>query len=605
MRPKKLVWQLYSGFLIIIIIPAILFTWYTTKTFRQFFISDTIESLTEHAYQLSSHIEGYPAAMQNTVADSLCKYLIKKIPTRFTVIQRDGTVSGESEIDPESMENHANRTEVIAAFNGTVGISERFSHTLDEKMLYVAVPVYKNNAVSGVVRASISISKIQNELSKMYSRIVFGFLVVAIIAAFVSYIISRRISRPIDAMKRGAKRFAQGDFSIKLVPSGCEEIDDLTNVLNNMALTLRDTISSLKEHRNRIDAVLSSMVEGVIALDKEQTVIAVNNAAVKLFGLSSRPETGTWIGKYFRNSSLLHFTKDIIDRGEPADEETSITTMQNATGYSMKYELQLHGNALKDASGNIIGALVVINDVTRLKKLETVRSDFVANVSHELRTPLTSVKGFVETLLGGAIDNREDALHFLNIIERQVERLTTIVQDLLVLSRIEQDDLVQQMEFKNISMSTVVEQALELCNKKAHKKNISIVTDSKDKITASVEPALIEEAIINLVDNAIIYSSEGSTVTVRVTTNTDDNEVILSVEDNGPGISKEHHERIFERFYRVDKARSRKLGGTGLGLSIVKHIAITHGGSVALESAPGKGSTFSLHIPKNEAPKRK
>jgi len=596
MWSRKLIWQLYGAFLLIIIIPALFFTWYTTTTFRSFFINRTITSLTEKAYQLCSQMEGYTIESRSTVSDSLCKYLAQNVPTRFTVINCEGTVTGDSEKDPDSMENHANRSEIIAAFSGKVGVSDRYSYTLGQQMLYVAVPMRHNGEVSGTVRASLSITNIQHELDKMYYRVGFGFFIVALIAAFVSYALSRRISRPINAMKFGAERFASGDFSGKLMPAGCEEIDQLSDVLNNMALRLRDTIDSLKEQHHRIEAVLSSMVEGVIALDNEQRIITVNDAAVKLFDLSERPESGRWIGEVLRNAKISQFIKKVVDSGKPVESEVTIA-IAGRKGIVPEHFLQLHGNSLKNAAGEVMGALVVINDITRLKKLETVRSDFVANVSHELRTPLTSVKGFVETLLAGAIDDPDEARRFLQIIARQVERLSTIVQDLLALSRIEQENTVHQLELKNVKVRELVDGAMESCNAKAGAKNISVTIDVQESLTAELEPALIEEALINLIDNAINYSAEGSIVRVCVKSTAADGMITFSVSDNGPGIAPEHHERIFERFYRVDKARSRKLGGTGLGLSIVKHIALVHGGEVSLESVPGEGSTFFIRIP--------
>jgi two-component system phosphate regulon sensor histidine kinase PhoR len=595
-RPKKLVWQLYFIFILTMLVPAMLLAWYTTNAFRNFFISNTVDGLTERARQIGSHMEGYIGDSESHAIDSLCKVLAKGVPTRFTVIALDGTVLGDSEKDPDSMENHGNRMEVISALSGKTGISQRFSHTLNETMIYVAVPIYHSGFRSGIVRTALSTAFIQRELNRMYRHIALGLVFLALLAALVSFFVARSISRPIDAMKLGAQRFAAGDFSKKLVPAGCEEIDQLAAALNDMAKHLRETIDRLTEQHNRLSAVLSSMAEGVIAVDTEQRIIAINRAAIDLFSIPSVPELGTWIGEVLRNAKINEYIKEIGENGKELEGET-ILTGEEGERDGTDHRLQLHGNALSDGNGRTIGVLVVINDVTRLKKLETMRSDFVANVSHELRTPLTSVKGFVETLLAGAIDDKGEAQRFLQIIARQVDRLSTIVEDLLALSRIEEEGQSQAPRLQDARISELLGNVVQTCGTKAAAKNIVIEQKCPHDLYAHVEPALIEEALINLCDNAVNYSPEGEKVVLAVAVGTAAKELVFTVTDHGAGIAPEHHERIFERFYRVDKARSRKLGGTGLGLSIVKHIALVHHGRVTVTSKPGAGSTFCIHIP--------
>lgn len=595
-RPKKLVWQLYLIVVLTMLVPALLLAWYTTNSFRNFFITNTVEGLTERAYQIGSHMEGYIGTADSHAIDSLCKVLAKGVPTRFTVMALDGTVLGDSEKDPDSMENHGSRMEIITALSGKTGISERFSHTLNETMIYVAVPIYHSGFRSGIVRTALSTAFIQRELNQMYRRIALGFVLLALLAALVSFFVARSISRPIDAMKLGAQRFAAGDFSHKLVPAGCEEIDHLATALNDMAKHLHDTIDRLTEQHNRLSAVLSSMAEGVIAVDTEQRIIAINKAAIALFSLPSVPAHGTWIGEVLRNVKINEYISEISTTGKELEGET-VLSGEDGDHDGTERRLQLHGNALSDGSGKTIGMLVVINDVTRLKKLETMRSDFVANVSHELRTPLTSVKGFVETLLAGAINDKGETQRFLQIIARQVDRLSTIVEDLLALSRIEEEGQSQAPRLQDARISELLANVVQTCGTKAAAKSITIEQQCPADLHALVEPALIEEALINLCDNAVNYSPEGETVTLAAAVEAATKELVFSVIDRGAGIAPEHHERIFERFYRVDKARSRKLGGTGLGLSIVKHIALVHHGRVTVTSKPGAGSTFCIHIP--------
>ncbi len=595
MWPRKLVWQLFVAFMLVIIVPTLLFTWYTTGTFKRVFLTYTIEELTERAHQIGCQVGGYIDRADGHGIDSICKVVGKNISTRFTVIARDGTVLGDSQKDPDSMENHHNRLEVRAALSGKTAKSDRFSYTLHERMVYVAVPIYHFDVCNGVVRAALSTAIIHSELNKMYGSIGVGFFLLAVFAAMVSFFISRKISLPVNAMKEGAQRFAAGDFTGKLFSGGCEEIDHLSAAFNEMATRLRDTISSLTEQHNRLDAVLSSMVEGVIALDNEQRIITVNQATVDLLSLPWKPEQGTFIGTVLRNAQANEFIRRIGEGGCELEDKVIIRTDEQHEANDRV--LQLHGNALRDTEGRNIGALVVINDITQLKKLETMRSDFVANVSHELRTPLTSVKGFVETLQMGALEDKEQAKHFLQIIARQVERLSTIVEDLLALSRIEQEMQAHGLLLQPTRVLEVLAGAVETCSVKAGAKMITIETICNQDLSALLEPVLIEEAIINLLDNAVNYSPHSGNVVLTAAVDENRNELLFSVADNGPGISLEHHERIFERFYRVDKARSRKLGGTGLGLSIVKHIALVHKGRVTVRSAPGEGSTFYICIP--------
>lgn len=596
MKPRKLIWQLYLSFVLIIIVPAFLFTLYTTRTFKNFFMTSTIDGLAERARQIGSQMEAYVGRDGDAAVDSLCKLIAGNIQMRFTVIAADGSVLGDSQMGPDSMENHANRMEVIAALSGKTGVAHRFSHTLNQKMVYVAVPIHRLGNRTGVVRAALSTDVIHRELYRMYVRIGAGYLLLALFAALVSYFVSRNVSLPINSMKQGAQRFAAGDFNGRLEMAGCVEIDELAGSLNEMATRLRETIDSLTEQHNRNDAVLTSMAEGVIALDVEQRIIAINQSAVDLFSMPSKPEIGTWIGEVMRNSRINDFIDRITASGGKIDDEMVLPAL-NSGGEQADRLIQLHGNSLRDAEGKAIGVLVVINDITRLKKLETMRSDFVANVSHELRTPLTSVKGFVETLRAGAIEDREEAERFLQIIDRQVDRLSTIVEDLLVLSRIEQEAQAQGPQLQETRIAELFAAAIETCSVKAAQTKVRIETNCDPELRALLEPALIEEALINLIDNAVKYSSPGERIVVGAAVNENTGELTFSVADNGTGIAPEHHDRVFERFYRVDKARSRKLGGTGLGLSIVRHVALVHKGRVSLRSALGEGSTFFIHIP--------
>ena len=594
---KKLVWQLYLSYLLITGIPVLVVTWYATRTFKEFHMARTIEDLKSRAVLLGPYIEERLDRSMGSGVDSLCKILAKKTSTRFTVISPTGKVLGDSEKDPDSMENHANRSEVIAALSGKIGQSNRYSYTLQENMVYIAVPLMCSGKICGVIRTALSTQSIQSALSRLYVRILWGVFFMALFAAFISFLLSRKISLPIGHMRRGAQRFAAGDFSVKLPLSGYEETDQLAMSLNDMARTLHETISGITAQRNELDAILSSMIEGVIAVDSREKIMTINRAASRLFGIDPVHAAGRMISEVLRNGEIQDFFVKTLSASGFIETETILIEAVKGQSTHAERILQLHGSALHDSAENGIGALVVINDITQLKKLENMRKDFVANVSHELRTPLTSIKGFVETLLSGAMKNGVDTKRFLGIISGQVERLTTIVEDLLALSKIEQDTEHNSLERSECRLANVLAEAVESCTDKASHKQIKISVSCDPAVLVKIDKTLFEQAIVNLIDNAINYSDPDKRITVNAERDPAAGEIAISVRDEGIGIAPEHLGRLFERFYRVDKSRSRKLGGTGLGLSIVKHIALAHGGRVAVESAPGKGSVFYIYLP--------
>jgi PAS domain S-box len=597
MWPKKLIWQLYVSYLLIMGVPILIITLYVSQTFKTFYMERTVDDLKTRALLIGSQIEEHLARSSMNDIDSLCKVLSKKVTTRFTVISPSGKVLGDSEKDPDSMENHANRTEVIAAISGKTGLSNRFSYTLQEDMIYVAIPLKCAGKVCGVIRTALPTRSIKSALLTLYIRILWAVFFMALFAAIVSFLVSRKVSLPIGHMKRGAQRFASGDFSVKLPLSGYEETDQLALALNEMARTLHETITGITTQRNELDAILSSMIEGVIAVDAEERIMTINRAAGMLFGIDQQRAVGKMVSEVLRNGEIQDFFIKTLSASGFIETETVLIEAVPGKPTHTERILQLHGSALRNSEEKGIGALMVVNDITQLKKLENMRKDFVANVSHELRTPLTSIKGFVETLLAGAMKNGVDTQRFLGIISGQVDRLTTIVEDLLALSKIEQDTEHNALESIECRLSEVLSGAIETCRAKASQKQITIELQCSTKYIVKIDRTLFEQAIVNLIDNAISYSEPDKRITVNAMQDPASGEMTVSVSDEGIGIAPEHLGRLFERFYRVDKSRSRKLGGTGLGLSIVKHIALAHGGRVAVESIPGKGSTFYIVLP--------
>jgi two-component system phosphate regulon sensor histidine kinase PhoR len=596
---KKITLQLLFGYLCVMILPLLVASWYTSNLYKKFYFGQIIAAEKKNAFFVGRDIGLFLAAVDYGKVDSLCKRLAREIGMRITVVLPSGRVIGDSEKNPDSMENHRYRPEIMEALDSgstaksASGSESRYSTTLRQMMLYVAVPVRNATGVAAVVRTSVPLKSVSVAIHEYYGRIAIVGILMAIIAAFLSWMLARRIIVPVRNLKNGAERFAKGELASKIELPDIDELRHLAGALNAMASQLDGRIKVITAQRNEREAILASMTEGVIAIDASEHILSVNKAAAGLFSIDARSAPTKLLGEVLRNSMFLQFARKILENTEASEED--ITVPSTYDGSAGDRILQLHGNVLRDGEGRCIGAVLVASDVTRLRCLETMRKEFVANVSHELRTPLTTIKGFVETLLAGAIDSKEETVRFLTIIAGQAERLTSLVEDLLTLALIEREEETRSPAMETRSIIEVISAAVRDQTVHADRKNITVAMAGDPAIKARLNAPLLEQAIGNLIDNAIKYSEPDREVTVYAAR--EGGEIVIAVKDQGMGIPREHLDRIFERFYRVDKARSRKMGGTGLGLSIVKHIAGLHGGRCAVQSEPGKGSTFTIIFP--------
>lgn len=416
----------------------------------------------------------------------------------------------------------------------------------------------------------------------------FGGSVLVVLAAALGLFTSRRISQPLQDMRQSAERFASGDFAHRLPIPETAELASLAQTLNRMGAQLAQQIAVITQQHNAQQAILASMHEGVLAFDPEERVLSINPAAEALLGVVADQARGHTIQEVVRNVALQRLLVAALRSPEPTMADIVLR------GSEERY-LQATATALRHAAGHELGVLVVLNDVTQLRRLENIRRDFVANVSHELKTPITSITGFVETLRDGALHEPEHAERFLGIVARHAERLHAIIEDLLTLSRLEHSPDATDIARTDTRLAEVIDAAVLDCASRAAAQQMTVVPTCAPDVQAPVNAPLLEQALANLLDNALTYSAPGSTV--WVTAQRTEAHLLLAVRDEGIGIPQEHLERIFERFYRVDKARSRERGGTGLGLAIVKHIAQVHGGQVLVSSRVGKGSTFTLQLP--------
>ncbi|GAB6193123.1 sensor histidine kinase [Desulfocastanea catecholica] len=606
LKPRKLVWQIFPANILTILIAVIAVGWYGTTSLREFYLQETEADLEARAKLISSRVIDYLVEGRIPKLREYCVRAGRESGTRITVVSLNGKVLADSNENPEVMDNHRHRLEIEKAFAGGIGKSRRFSDTLDENRLYVAVPLrvdfqqVPENTGSGsvnmVIRTSVSVATLEKTLAAIKIRIGMGAMAIMLLAGVITLLISRNISKPLEQMTKSAERFSRGDFSERMLPMARKtaslEVITLASSMDRMAELLDEKIQAIVTHRNQLETVFSSMVEAVIAIDTEERVISLNDAAAQLFDVDRKTAPGRIVQQIVRNVNLQRQISHTLASKECLEEEIVFHDLDGDRF------LQTNIVTLSNGVGENVGVLVVMNDVTKLRRLENVRRDFVANVSHELRTPITSIRGYVETLLDGALDIREDAERFLHIVLRQSERLTTIIDDLLVLSRIEEDSRQDQIRLKKGLLRPVIESAIQTCQLKADEAGVKMVIDCADNIQVEMNTTLLEQALVNLLINGITYSKQGDTVTVAgvVSDNDQDDTVRIVVRDTGCGIAKKHLPRLFERFYRSDKARSRTVGGTGLGLAIVKHIAQAHNGKIEVASEEGKGSAFTLIV---------
>ena len=511
---------------------------------------------------------------------------------RITLIAPDGRVVGESERRSEdwgAMENHAGRPEVKAALGGRVGRDLRRSATLDAPLLYVAVPVRDGGRVIGVLRLALPLAAVTASYAAVHRVMLAGGVVALLVALGIGIFVAGRVTRPVIEMQSIARQMSEGNFFARAPTRSPDEIGTLGRSLNVMAGRLREKIQDLQQEQSKVTAILDAMVEGVIAVDGHEHIVLINERARAIFGLGpGRGERKPFL-EVVRNPDLHQVFRE--SRGAP---EGNVLRREVRVSGPADRVLQVHAVPLR-LSGGELGLVMVLHDVTALRRLEQVRTEFVANVSHELRTPLTAIQGYLETLLGGALDEPENARRFLEIVFRHTERLGRLINDLTDLSNIELGKVSLSLE--PVPLDEVVESVAAMIRPRAESGGVALRVELPAGLPrARADDDRLTQILVNLVDNAVKYTERGGTVAISAR-EVGDGMLELTVADTGIGIPAPDLPRITERFYRVDKARSRELGGTGLGLAIVKHLVMAHGGELKLESEIGKGTTARFTLP--------
>jgi two-component system phosphate regulon sensor histidine kinase PhoR len=589
---SRFLWELYAGYAVVILAIVLLVGGIVLRDSERGFVDHTRELLHSDALLLrdialpfvengGDSLRGAPQ-LQNRI-----RALGARTDTRYTVIAADGRVLADSREEPAVMDNHRDRPEVMAAARDGIGVSTRFSRTLNTTLMYLAIPVISNGRVTGYVRTAVGMDELDHRREALRRRLVAAMILPVLAALVFGLLLARSFTGPLLSMTDAARAVAAGEYERHVRIDRRDEIGALADALNSMTTQLRSQIDTILADRNKTLSILAGMVEGLVAVDRDERVVHVNAAAQAILGIDAKGAPGRRIWEATRVAEVSEALSDAMRQNRVRVSEVRLPTPQK------DQVIQLTAAPLKDANDRLDGAIVVLHDVSELRQLESVRRDFVANISHELKTPLAAIRGLVETL----IDDREMETptreRFIEKIRDQSLRLSSIVSDLLTLSRLESG--AAGLRFESMDLRDTITESYRAQVHAAETKQVQMVAQLPDvPVAINGDGEALRELVDNLVNNAIKYTPTGGRVDVRL--GVEGSSVVLEVEDTGIGIPIEEQGRVFERFYRVDKARSRQLGGTGLGLSIVKHVALAHGGNVSLKSAPGRGSTFRVQL---------
>ncbi len=583
-RKRRLFWDILPSYVLIILISIITLGWFATLTIRDTSLTSLKKDLKARSTivdkvfsTLYFEPSGYVEALN---------ILSIKTETRITVIDSGGYVPFDSHKNIQMLDNHHDRPEIAEARKTGFGSAIRYSNSVKKDMVYCAI----ESDVSGfIIRTAFPMTAVETFIAGYTQRVVFAGIITLIVAIIIAIIISKRISDPLATLRDGAQLIAEGYLQKKLPEYEWYEMSSLSQSMNEMASQLMQRITIANDQKNELEAVFASMTAGVVAIDTKGVLSRYNNSFLQMFLLTHDSAKRRKLSQIIQEQQLDELITHIKQTSNPVDEDIELV------GETASRVFHVRGSVLLDVQNKNIGALLVFNDVTKIRELEGMRSQFVSNVSHELRTPITSIQGYIETLQNGAAEDPQTREKFLSVVQRQAARLASIIEDLLALSKIEKSEgaLVKKEE----NVYGIVESALHIAKISADQKSITLINNVSRKDVLTVNANLIEQSIVNLVNNAVKYSDLKKTV--EIGSSSSNNEVCIWVSDEGFGIEKKHLSHLFERFYRVDKARSRQVGGTGLGLSIVKHIIQIHGGHIDVESEVGAGSKFLIHIPKS------
>ena len=560
--------------------------YYFSTNHREFYLEQEKISLEHYSELMLNDIETAEIKNESLSLEKKAADWADDSETRITIIAADGKVLADSHYDITEMDNHRNRPEISEAIRSRSSGNEiRYSETIGEEMLYYAVTIIDKGEIIGILRTARPLEFIRSVLIEDIKSYLFFFIILAVITIFLGWRLTYSIVKPLETVTETAEKISEGDLAQRIpVRRYNSEIEKLARMFNFMADELEDKIIEISQEKNKIEAILESMVDGVIAVDESGEISLINTAARRIFNIEAEEIEGKSLITTLFNHRIDMYLQRAFDTKESIKREIKYKNPDEKI-------IQATFIPLLDDEKKVNGGLIVLTDITELRKLETVRNDFVANVSHELRTPLTSIVGYLDTLLESNVEDQELRNKFLKIIKDETDRLSNLINDLLNLSKIES----QSIDLESDDFEEVLNKVINLLRKNAEDKDIKFKVEIADELPpVYMVREQIKQVLINLIDNAIKYTPEGGEIKINVEEEGD--KVYFSVKDSGMGIPKADQERIFERFYRVDKARSRSFGGTGIGLSIVRNIIKQHGSNIQVKSREGVGSEFFFYL---------
>ncbi|MFA9457168.1 two-component system histidine kinase PnpS [Halalkalibacter sp. AB-rgal2] len=578
----KLRYKLVFSVLLVILCVLASLAFVIGQIYENYYMNHVKERIEKETQLVAYMLEEEPLSRER--AQTLAEKISNKLEARVTILFPDGEVIGESATDPEMMDNHLERPEIQGLLVGDEGTEIRFSHTVQDELLYYAVEIMEHDNVAGYVRLGLSTSDIHGMSGTIWTIILVCFTIAFFVMVYITYRIADQMIRPVENATNVAIELAEGNFKARTYESKHDEIGLLTKSINVLAYNLEQLTRRHQVQKEHMETLIENMGSGLLLIGMRGDISLINRTCDEIFG----ERTDVWLNELYhdviKHKELIRVIQNIFITEQKQSKQVSFPVL-----YEMRH-FDVHGAPIISNHGRLKGIALVLHDITELKKLEQIRKDFVANVSHELKTPVTSIKGFTETLLDGAMESEELRIKFLNIINKESDRLQRLIHDLLELSRIEKD--VFQLHWQDVDLNNIIDDVAQLLREKAKEKQIDLQFVSEQHCEFEGDPERIKQIIINLIHNAITYTPNGGSINVKV--NCTEEVVQLRVCDTGVGISQDVLPRIFERFYRVDPARSRHSGGTGLGLAIVKHLVEAHEGKINVESELGKGTTFSI-----------
>jgi len=591
LKPLSLLSKLFLAQVFLVLLATSIVGYLGRRSLEQLSVEETEHSLQEQVFLVEEIVRTHSSAGSFAGLEGRLSALGRSSGIRYTVVAADGKVLADSAVASRLMENHAGRPEIQEAHRTRESATViRRSTTVGKLLMYLARPMTLEPDRTIFLRVAKPLASIGRGWRRLFLAILVGAIVIMVLSSLLGYWFSRRITDPLRGMTSVAGDIAAGDFTHEVDVRNLDEVGELGRAINTMTRQLSGRMETIQNDRNKLVAILGSLFEGVVAVDEDERVLHLNHVAADLLDVDELPEG--WIGERVWELTRVREACDILSRSMEDKKELSEELV--LPGWGVPKVLVLRARPILDKNRSVVGAVLVIHDRTEESRFENVRRDFVANVSHELKTPLTAIRGYVETMVDDEDMPSEVRGRFLHRVQGQAQRLSSLVTDLLALSRLESRE--EDQDFQLLDLREVARESIRELSTRAEEKELQLEQEMpEERLPVFGDPEALRQLIDNLLSNAINYTPRGGWVRIRLVSAKD--RVLLEVEDGGVGIAAKDLDRVFERFFRVDKARSRELGGTGLGLAIVKHVARSHQGEVSVESELGRGSRFRVSLP--------